>query len=107
MLKCSACGALSSDAVLEAAGGTMPDRGVVAVRIRICDSCYSRPERSQLLARLCAEILAACLLVWSDSRLVFSRSHGSLSARTACSRFWYEPDPSPRSIEPDSAEWQQ
>ena len=60
MHKCNACGALSSDVhVLEAEGGPMPDRGVVAVRIKICNSCYSRPERSQLLTRLFAEILVA------------------------------------------------
>ena len=43
---------------LEAEGGPMPDRGVMAVRLKICNSCYSRPDKSQLVIQLCAEILS-------------------------------------------------
>jgi hypothetical protein len=107
MLKCSACGALSSDVhVLEAEGGPMPDRGVIAVRIRICNSCYSRPERSQLLTRLCAEILVppaywfGRTVAWSSAIRMVRSSHGQRAPR-----FWYEPETSPRSIEPGPAEW--
>jgi hypothetical protein len=58
MARCDACGALSLDAhVLEVEGGPTTDRGVVAVRIGLCGSCYFRPERGEIVNRLCAEVL--------------------------------------------------
>ena len=97
MLKCNACGALSSDVhVLEAEGGPMPDRGVVAVRIKICNPCYSRPERSQLLTRLFAEILVAPsywfgrTIAWSSTIRMVRSPHGQRAPR-----FWYEPEAHP------------
>ena len=58
MARCDACGAVSPDAhVLEAEGGPTTDRGVVAVRVGLCNSCYSQPERGQIVNRLCAEVL--------------------------------------------------
>jgi hypothetical protein len=99
MLKCSACGALSNDVhVLEAEGGPMPDRGVVAVRIKICNSCYSRPERSQLLTRLFAEILVAPsywfgrTMAWSSTIRMVRSPRGQRAPR-----FWYEPEAHPLS----------
>ena len=100
MLKCNVCGALSSDVhVLEAEGGPMPDRGVIAVRIRICNSCYSRPERSQLLTRLCAEILVpppywfGRTIAWSSAIRMVRSPHGQRAPR-----FWYEPETRPLSL---------
>lgn len=58
MARCDACGALTPDAhVLEVEGGPTSGRGVVAVRIGLCGSCYLRPERGQIVNRLCAEVL--------------------------------------------------
>ena len=58
MLKCNACGAVSGDFhILEAEGGPMPDRGVVAVRIKICNSCYFTAGKIAAAPQLCADIL--------------------------------------------------
>jgi hypothetical protein len=97
MLKCNACGAISGDVhILEAEGGPMPDRGVIAVRIKICNSCYSRPERSQLLAQLCADILVPPSywfgrnIAWSSAIRVVRSPRGQRAPR-----FWYEPEAHP------------
>ncbi|MGA8567948.1 MAG: hypothetical protein WB580_09180 [Candidatus Binataceae bacterium] len=97
MLKCNACGAVSGDVhILEAEGGPMPDRGVIAVRIKICNSCYSRPERSQLLAQLCADILVPPSywfgrnIAWSSAIRVVRSPRGQRAPR-----FWYEPEAHP------------
>lgn len=94
MIKCSACGALSTDVhVLEAEGGPMPDRAVIAVRIRLCNPCFSRPERSQLVTRLCAEILVppsywfGRTITWSSAIRMVRSPHGQRAPR-----FWYEPE---------------
>jgi hypothetical protein len=92
-VKCSACNSLSNDVhVLEAEGGPMPDRGVVALRLRICNSCYSRPDKSQTIARLCAEIFmppsywSGRAITWSSAVRVVRSPCGQHSPR-----FWYEP----------------
>jgi len=97
MLKCNACGAVSGDVhILEAEGGPMPDRGVVAVRIKICNSCYSRPDRSQLLSQLCADILVPPSywfgrnIAWSSAIRVVRSPRGQRAPR-----FWYEPEAHP------------
>jgi hypothetical protein len=97
MLKCNACGAISGDVrILEAEGGPVPDRAVIAVRIKICDSCYSRPERSQLLSRLCADILVPPSywfgrnIAWSSAIRVVRSPRGQRAPR-----FWYEPEAHP------------
>src|ERR1700740_289574 len=97
MLKCNACGAISGDVrILEAEGGPVPDRAVIAVRIKICDSCYSRPERSQLLSRLCADILVPPSywfgrnIAWSSAIRMVRSPRGQRAPR-----FWYEPEAHP------------
>lgn len=97
MIKCNACEAFSADVhILEAEGGPMPDRGVIAVRIKICNSCYSRPERSQLLSRLCADILVPPSYwfgrntAWSSTIRVVRSPRGQRPPR-----FWYEPESHP------------
>ncbi|HLK87743.1 MAG TPA: hypothetical protein VKT27_14670 [Candidatus Binataceae bacterium] len=97
MNKCDACEAISGDVhILEAEGGPMPDRGVIAVRIRICNSCYSRPERSQMLSKLCGDILVppsywfGRSLAWSSAIRVVRSPRGQRAPR-----FWYEPETHP------------
>jgi hypothetical protein len=93
MLKCNACGAISADVhILEAEGGPMPDRGVGAVRIKICNSCYSRPESSN--DALCADILSllpvVCRISLSSAIRVVRSPRGQRAPR-----FWYEPEAHP------------
>ena len=94
MLKCSVCGVLASDVhVLEAEGGPAPDRGVIAVRLRICNSCYLRSDKSQLITQLCAEILVppsywfGRTIAWSSSIRMVRSPYGQRGPR-----FWYEPE---------------
>jgi hypothetical protein len=93
-VKCCACGTLSNDVhVLEAEGGPMPNRGVIAVRVRICNSCYSRPDGSQLITRLCAETFVppsywfGRTIAWSSTVRMVRSPHGQRPPR-----FSYEPD---------------
>ena len=97
MLKCDACGTTSSDIyILEAEGGPVPDRGVIAVRIRICNSCYSLPERCQLLSRLCSDILVPPSywfgrnVAWASAIRVVRSPRNNRAPR-----FWYEPQGPP------------
>ena len=97
MLKCNVCGVVSVDVhILEAEGGPAPDRGVVAARIKICNSCYSRPERSKMLALLCGDILVppsywfSRNIAWSSAIRVVRSPRGQRSPR-----FWYEPEAHP------------
>ena len=97
MLKCNACGAISADVhILEAEGGPMPDRGVVAVRIKICNSCYSRPERLQLLSQRSADILVPPSywfgrnIAWSSAIRVVRSPRGQRAPR-----FSYQPEAHP------------
>lgn len=70
----------------------MPDRGVVAFRTKVCNSCYSRPERSQLLNQLFAEILVppsywlGRTIAWSSAIRMVRSPHAQRAPR-----FWYEP----------------
>jgi hypothetical protein len=96
MPKCDACEAVSSDThVLEAEGGPMMDRGVVAVRIRLCSPCHARPERSAVLNRLCAEVLVppsywfSRAHVWSSTLRMVRSPRGQ---RAPMIHFWYEPE---------------
>jgi hypothetical protein len=93
-VKCSACHSLSNDVhVLEAEGGPMPDRAVIAVRLRICNSCYSRPDKSQMITQLCGEIFvppsywSGRTITWSSSIRMVRSPYGQRSPR-----FWYQPD---------------
>jgi hypothetical protein len=94
MNKCCVCGVLSNDVhVLEAEGGPTPDREIIAVRIKICSSCYSRPDRSQLITHLCAEVLVppsywfGRTIAWSSAIRMVRSPRGQRAPR-----FWYEPE---------------
>jgi hypothetical protein len=93
-VKCSSCRSLSNDVhVLEVEGGPIPDRGVIAVRLRICNSCYSRPDKSQMITELCAEILvppsywSGRTITWSSSIRMVRSPYGQRGPR-----FSYEPE---------------
>ena len=93
-VKCSACRSLSNDVhVLEVEGGPMPDRGVIALRLWICNSCYTRSDNSQTIAQLCAEILVppsywfGRTITWSSSIRMIRSPYGQHGPR-----FWYEPE---------------
>jgi hypothetical protein len=99
-VKCSACNALSNDVhVLEAEAGPVPDRAIIAVRLRLCNSCYSRPDKSQMIAQLCAEIFvpppywSGRAITWSSSIRTVRSPYGQRSPR-----FWYEPEAMPLSL---------
>jgi len=100
-VKCSSCHSLSNDVhVLEVEGGPMPDRGVIATRLRICNSCYSRPDKSQVITQLCGEILvppsywSGRSIAWSSSIRMVRSPYGQHGPR-----FWYEPEaPAPVSF---------
>ena len=87
-VKCDLCKSLSNDVhVLEAEGGPMPDRGVIAVRLKICNSCYSRPDKSHLVTQLCAEILVPTsywfgrTIAWSSSIRMVRSPYGQRAPR--------------------------
>jgi hypothetical protein len=93
-VKCCACGVLSNDVhVLEAEGGPMPNRGVVALRIRVCSSCFSRPDGSQMITRLCEEIFVppsywfGRTIAWSSTIRMVRSPYGQRAPR-----FSYEPE---------------
>ena len=101
-VKCSACTALSNDVhVLEAEGGPAPDRAIIAIRLRICNSCYSRPDKSQIISQLCAEIFmppsywSGRAITWSSSIRMVRSPYGQRSPR-----FWYEPEAVPLPLGP-------
>jgi len=96
-VKCSACTALSNDVhVLEAEGGPAPDRAIIAIRLRICNSCYSRPDKSQMISQLCTEIFmppsywSGRAITWSSSIRMVRSPYGQRSRH-----FWHEPEALP------------
>ena len=93
-VKCSTCRSLSNDVhVVEVEGGPMPDRGVIAMRLRICNSCYSRSDKSQMITQLCADIFvpppywSGRTITWSSSIRTVRSPFGQRGPR-----FWYEPE---------------